>query len=296
MSEVSDSRIVGSDSLLWKRDMELVVGPVRIPMRTKDLFAPKAMTDSLRCEFDVEKTGESTPNKASVTVYNLSPDHRASIVALFPLIITAGYENNMRLLFKGTIKLADSRRDAVNWVTTIQAEDSGTLDSTRTMRVSMTFGPGTPVQEVFRAIALTLGIGIGNIDLAFADPEIKFKTFIKPYTVHGTAAEVLDRLCVALKKRWSIQDGVLYVVGPKQTVPALATLLTPGSGLIGVPERGEKGTVKARSLLQGQLMPGAPVTIQCDTMHGIYKVDKARHYGDTHGSDWYTDIECKALT
>jgi len=93
----------------------------------------------------------------------------------------------------------------------------------------------------------------------------------------------------------SIQEGELLLTQVGQPLSTTAVVLSPTSGLIGSPQAGTKGEVKARALLLPGLKPKRQVEIKSELVSGMYVITKAKYTGDTSGNDWYADIICKGL-
>ncbi len=111
----------------------------------------------------------------------------------------------------------------------------------------------------------------------------------------GKVSKLLDKYVTSAGYQWSIQDGQLQVLAPDETLLDMITILSSVTGLVGSPEQSEKGIIKARSLLQPSIIPGRRVTVFSKMITGSYKATKASIFGDTWGTDWYTEFEGKPV-
>jgi hypothetical protein len=241
----------------------------------------------LAIEFSVEKNGSSTPNAVKLTIYNLGPDSRTFVEKRKQrLVIVAGYESGVRTICNAEVDRAEHRREGSEWVTTIEAADGLTAYGNVVHDI---LGPKSTDKDAVAAIAKGLGIDLG--DLKGIDDK-------KPYghgrALSGPAKNELDYICRRRKLRWSIQDGALLIYPIGGTTDAQAIVLSPATGLIGSPERTEAG-YKLRSLLQGQITPGRRIKVDSEGVEGFFVAEKVTHTGQSHGNDWYTDIEAIRL-
>ena len=76
-----------------------------------------------------------------------------------------------------------------------------------------------------------------------------------------------------------------------------AIKLSPGTGLIGSPQRGKKDTnprravINVKSLLIPGLYPGRVVVIESDTIQGGWLCRRVKYTGESTGQSWYADLE-----
>lgn len=283
---------------LFQRDMAISIGPIKVPMRLPGIN-PFETQESLKATFKIEKTLKSEPNKASIKIYNLSKANRNVIkegaaTGLFPLVVEAGYIDNMQQIFTGSVENAESNNEGVDWITGVEAKDDGGKKY-RSVRVNESFGPGTPLVQLLTKVAAALKIGLGNSALKFASSQSGVTVFKKGVTVRGRASDVLDKYVATLGYNWSIQDGQLQILGPKgdETLLGQMVILNKFTGLVGTPEKIEKGGIKARSLLQGLICPGRRVQVITEEDQGQYRAEKVIHLGDSRGQDWYSDFEAQ---
>ena len=131
------------------------------------------------------------------------------------------------------------------------------------------------------------------------------KQYVKGLVLSGQASRELSKIAKRAGFEWSIQDNQIQFTRPGQVLdPKEAIILNQKTGLIGSPEQGENGLIKARSLLQPGLQPGKRVLIQAGPrdasgvpeIDGFFRVDKVIFSGDTWGGDWYSDIEASPVT
>lgn len=268
-------------SELFGREVAITAGTVKIT--------------GLRCAFKVEQTLKPEPNKAEVSIWNLSEATRASLRGVVvPVTLEAGYVGTRQVVFKGDIA-ADgviSTRDGPDWVTTLRAGDGE--DLYRRTRVQESFAEGTKIKDV---LAKLLGKFGDSAKEAFqkakaGDFSGALDTFVGGAVMSGPAHDELTKLLAANGYTWSFQDGKVQILkaGEANTEPAV--LLSSSTGLLGSPEIGKGGVLKFRSLLQPGLRPGRKVKIQSREIHGaFFVVGKVVHTGDTHGNDWLSEVD-----
>jgi len=284
---------------LFKREFSMNVGGTEIPAQSL-VTLPGKTSPQLGVEFAIERNDNRDPNVASLKIHNLSAANRkllqqgselAEVTPNYewPLIVKGGYLGGSKQLFSGDISFAQSHREGVTWVTEIEARDGGKKYSSA--RFNQTFGPGTTVQALLTFAAIALGVGLGNSAMKFADARRGFVVFKKSVTVTGRVSKTLDRYIGGLGFDWSIQDGQLQVLGPNEVLVGEAIFLSAQTGLIGAPERGEKGSVTFKSLLNGDIIPGRQVILSSDQVTGPFRVTRCGYIGNTWGNDWYTEAE-----
>jgi hypothetical protein len=241
----------------------------------------KAWSD-IDCTFKVKKTASSTPNSIDLTIYNLSAASRASFERpRVAVMIEAGYVGRLVKIASGEIVRSSSAIKDGEWETRIEARDGMTAYGTV---VSETLSPGSTEESAIRAIAKKLGLPVKSIQ--GLDGKNKWGN---GRVLSGPARLQLDAICRTRNLRWSIQDGALVVFPIGGHVGGEAVLLSPEHGLIGSPEKTEKGW-KVRSLMQGQIYPGQPVQIRSREVDGLFLAEAVEHSGDTSGGDWFSDI------
>lgn len=262
----------------------------------------------LRASFTVEKTSTGEPNKARVSLYNLSEDTRNELTQMKQAQVTleAGYPENLGLLFHGDTRRGPSGIQhewaGTEWVTRLECGDGET--AIRDARFVGSFARGTSVADVARAIAKELGVGMGNLEEVLAAGGFRqgLQAFSGGFSARGKASTELNRLLGSLGLEASIQDGKLQVLKPGETLKGQAVLLSTALGnIIGSPSynSAEKQdgppTLKVRTPLQPVLKPGVQVRIESRQVRGFFKVKAVVHSGDTHAGDWVSECNCLAV-
>ncbi len=254
--------------------------------------------EGLRVAFKAKKTATKDPNTCELSIYNLSPEHRAALQKVGTVfILEAGYGGQLQRVFSGTVRWADSVRDGSDWVTKIQSGDGEV--PFQFAHVTESFAKGTPLAAVFRTVAEKTGL---DVQKAIAKVTEKITDqFTQGYAVHGKASTEIDTLLKGRGLEWSIQDGKLQVVEVGKAVPGEAVVLSASTGLVGSPEHGtpdaEKKApfLKVKSLLQPRLAPGALVHLDSIGSKGNFRVETVTHTGDTHAQPFYSDCELRPL-
>ncbi len=112
------------------------------------------------------------------------------------------------------------------------------------------------------------------------------------FVAAGQVSDLLDDVVEAAGGRWSIQDGVIQIIGADAPSSGGGVLLKPGTGLIGSPERKDDG-IQVKSLLRPELRPGRLFKIESRFISGWYRVEKSTHTASSDGLKWMTAIEAE---
>jgi hypothetical protein len=278
--------------LLFGRDALLNAGGVKIASRSPS----GGQQSTLRFTFRVERSSQKEPNTAAISIYNLSKATRARLQELaLPTILEAGYFGSRSTIFAGKLEYGSTTRDGANWITALQSSDGG--QQIASSRVNLSFAGGTDIGTVLRRLAQELGLGLGNVREKAAAGSLRgaITQYLNGIVLNGKTYEQLEKVARQMGYGLSVQAGQIQLLGPTETLAEEAVLLTRTTGLIGSPEAGEDGKVKARSLLQPDLVPGRRLRIESEEVTGFYRVERSIFTGDTWGQDWYTDVEGKPL-
>lgn len=299
----------------WKRRAEVIIGKGGNGLSVTDL----------RIVFEVTKTLKESPNTANIKIYNLNPGNEQKIKNEFTdVILNCGYEDGMRMVFRGNIKHVYRYRDGNDYITEIEAAD-GDRDFTTSV-INETLAAGTTNKQIIsRAVASFKG---GTTEGYTGD--VNEKPRLRGKVISGMSRDVLSDIARDSGANWSIQDGQLTIVKSGGLLPGTAVLINANTGMLGAPEVDDKGitvkcllnpiitvngaikidnnSIKAKHEKDSKKKKkksdteddqeevdsgdGEPVRLSPD---GIYKCVKITHAGDTRGSDWTTESLCVAL-
>lgn len=278
---------------LYNRDIKLIAGPLTISPRTTS----GATQPVLAIEFDILRTTDRASNKATIGIWNLKEANRTILQEKgLEMVLQAGYVEEIVELFKGDIDKTTIRRDATDWVITLETLDGG--KQSKSARINQSLRGPQSVGQVLKKAAEAMGLDTGNLDeqVSANGARSVLKQFVSSVVLSGKAEDVLDEVASSLGLNFSVQSKKLQFLAKSGTQSARATgeppvQLNSTSGLIGSPSLGEKGTVKALSLLNGRVGPGRRVTLESAVVNGTFIAQKVQHKGQTWGADWTTSLE-----
>lgn len=266
------------------------------------LATPDALRiEGLRVAFKVTRDLKPEPNTAEISIVNLSPASRGAFVAKGArVVLLAGYPDATAQIFSGDVRTFAHEHQGPDVVTKLTAGDGERAYAHA--RVSASFRPGVSVGEVVGRTARALASDPTN---ALAVAQNMAGQFASGYVQHAQASTELTRLLAPRGFSWSIQDGRVEILGPGGALADEGPLLSPETGLIGSPtlaapeDAKKRPTMTVRSLLQPGLRPGQRFSLRVaderpprlQRLSGTYRAEKVTHHGDTHGGDWYTDVE-----
>lgn len=282
---------------LYKRKYELTIGEAG-----KD---GKQFTD-LNIRFKIEKTGDSSTNKAEIEIYNLTESSR-KFVSKKDLAVTlkAGYEDNFGLIFagyttfthttKGRSKKDDyvrrgfehMHREDADWISVINADD-GLKALKHYISLSLDDDKLTELQVLRKVVdKLNESVKVATGTLK----GIKDTRINNGYAVSTTFKNILDKICKKQQLQHMILDGVLYIRPKNQPIADEIIKLDYESGLIGSPEPTEEG-YKFTSLLRHDINIGSLIEVEAELIKGRFVVMNLTHNGELESNQWFTVCEC----
>jgi len=249
---------------------------------------------ALNIEFRIKKNLKAEPNTCELKICNLSSTTRRFLEQPKKLnvSVSAGYGAEPSQLYLGQVRRAYSYKDGPTFVTEMSSGDSEKEIGAARIRVS--FGAKVSAATALRAIASTLGVGMGNVDSAAAKLRLRGITpFGHGRVITGSAASALTEFCRSANLEWSIQDGVLQILDVDKALENKATLLDSSSGLIGYPKIDGTGIVTGSALIQPGLMPGRKIDLESVTVKGGYRLIQCEYLGETNGQNWTVNFQAK---
>lgn len=242
----------------------------------------RSWQNPLFIEFDVIRTTGRNPNKANVNIYNLSDESRQWLEQPNQVVQILAGET-----IPGQIFLGDIARRGVT--TKIAKEDKiigiKAADGRRKWRdsiFSQSYPPNISRDVILKDVIAAIGLPTGYV------ATLPAKQFAGGYAAVGWARDILTDI-LGTDATWSIQDGAIQIVLTGQQLPGNAVVINAQTGMIGSPERTDKG-VNVTTILTRQIAPGGGVRIESKIFTGDLKVAKAHHKGNSHGKVWQTQV------
>ncbi len=247
----------------------------------------------LRVSFEVERTLRSEPDSCRLSIYNLAERTRGEVEKT-PLFVRldAGYDGQFEELFSGDLRYGLSHHDEELWETALEVGDGERAH--RFARVSRSFGAGIDTLTAVREVARSMGLTVRASPAALVELRSQYAAGL---ALAGPARNELDRLLGRHGMTWSIQSGRLQVLRAGEARADLAQVVSQDSGLIGSPEygppqkKGEPPVLHFQTLLRPGIVPGGRVQLNSSAIRGIFRVARVLHRGDTHGSEWVSEVE-----
>lgn len=292
-----------------------------------------------RIQFQVRRGDWQTPNSADVRIFNVSAATASALTngiangEFQRLVLSAGYPGNIAQIFDGTItQVRVGRLDQKDSYVDLTAQDGDEAYNYSTIAQCWAAGQLSPKTAVETLIAIMGGSGSSYTGSQSptqpisggygTNGEIEFSgnTNVRGRVMFGMARDEWREFARNNNLVWSIQDGQLTLIPETSYIPGQTTVLSPSTGLIGVPEQTPNG-VKVRTLLNPLIKIGTLVQIQGTinqarqgldqnapienfsltsgagklNASGSYYVMSVDHSGDTRGQDWYSDLVCMAV-
>lgn len=288
----------------FKRIAKLIAWRETIPPATS--FVTKPLTrgeqleiTDLRIKFSVARSLTRTPNQADVWVYNLAESTRADLeVKPLAVQVSAGFDGEARLLFDGDLRFGMSEQEGPTWTTLLQLGDGDRAYANA--RINRSYKEGTSYRTVLTDVAHSMG---GELPARLARDPALDRQFGAGEVASGYSRDNLSRLLGPFGYHWSLQNGMLEILRDDQVTNSTAILIDKDHGLIGTPKfgtparSGKPPHVTVKCQINPEIGPGCLVNLVSRSKSGFFRVETARHRGDTHGGSdaWLTEAEIKPM-
>ena len=250
-------------------------------------------------EFRVDRSLKPESNKADFSVFNLAPENRKFLQSQKGGVIVefrAGYSNEseLGLIFLGQLREVTTVRDGADWTTQISSGDG---DKERKHPVAFSLGPGASFDAAVKKSLESMGLRANNLtkDIAGGKFGDASRELVEGFSAFGFGGPELDRLLDSGGLEGSIQNGELQVLPKGQALNKSAVTLNEATGLVGSPELGDLGSLKFRSLLNTEIVPGRLVHVVSANVDDFFRCERVVYSGQTAGNDWYCDVESKPV-
>lgn len=248
----------------------------------------------LNVEFSFEKSDLSTQNNGRVTIWNLNKSQLAVLNQNNCLVhFRAGYGNQLPLIFAGSVTYATTEMDGASERTEIELIDN--LIAIRDTFVSVGYNGTVSWKKILTDSAAQMGVAISFSHNA------KFSNVQNGFSFVGPAKNILDKACKCCGLSWSIQNGVLQIKRPGDTMSREVFELNAESGLIGIPKRivlaqDDSGKVtqygwEAQYLLNGAINVNDYVKLVSKKVTGYFTVQAVQYMGSNRSGDWLCDAK-----
>ncbi len=257
-------------------------------------------------DFDVPFYDSDQLSTATFTVNNLNESSRQGIKKNQVVILNAGYQGDVGVLFVGQVASCSHRHNGVEWQTKITA--TAALEPWLNVQVNKTYGQNVTAENIVRDLLAIFGLEVGVFQLT------NHVSYPRGRICSGRLKDILTEIVVReCKSRFLIRSNQVIINNPADGVTK-GYLLTPDSGLLEYTDdldgtdisspltagaaseerAGEEKTWKRKCLLNYRLGPGDQIQIQSRDLNGRFQIVSGRHKGSPTGT-WMTEIEFKAV-
>lgn len=273
---------------------------VELSVTTKD--GENIKIDELRIDFDIERGGRESANRAVVRVYNLTKETSAQITESDGrIMLRAGYKDETTgTIFTGDVLRGTRSHEGNDYVTTIEAYDGRT--AVMGGFVSLSYAPDTDALTVAQAFLDAISLAYKGTDLIPSGAK-----YPHGYCFIGMAADGLSELLARFGLLYTVQDETLYIFAQGKETEATELTLEEGGELLSLPQplndKTETRNINAdapnrwefSAKLNPQLVPGASVSVDSSTFKGSLVIQSARCTGSNMDGDFRIDIEAEAV-
>jgi len=258
--------------------------------------ARKFTSPPFTIEFESEFATSGKPNLSTVRLFNPSPEtiNAASVktdsngrrVPPLPVILVdAGYGLNIGQVIVGEAFSSTVKRTKPDIVLEIKVADA--TQKWREAYVSKTFAKFSTAREILYDLLSDVGITPYSVRLG------ENKTFADAVSFNETLSHAITRICKETQSKFYFRQGRMLIepIGSPDRVNLV--LLNAKSGLLGSPEKTEKG-YKFQSLFNYKLGAGDTVAVEARDVQGYFRIFKGKH---SHGQTTaITEFEAQDVT
>lgn len=210
--------------MLFNRVAELTVGEAN---------GQAVIIRDLRFSFAISKDNDKTSNRLDLKIYNMNNQTRQLVECVNNnVILKAGYADDIGpvTIFTGTVMRAWTIKEGNDIITELHVRD-GALPL-RQSKISISYAPGISAIMVLKDVAASFGLPVKPLPA-----DVEDKPYTKGYAFCGKAETAMKDICRYLGLTWSIQNHEIQILNKDKPFGDEIVVLTPESGLIGIPSR-----------------------------------------------------------
>jgi len=235
----------------------------------------------MRIQFQADKSIYGGLNKIQIQLENLEEQKRLSLVKdaeeskRIPFQLLVGYQNRLKLVFKGDIFRGSNERQGPDIISKIEGLDGG-FDFKNSFTSRTVEGAEKSIDECLKDMPNT---GRGKITARNA--------LSRPKVMVGNTAQIIDNL-TEIGETWYIENEQLYIIKDNEVTSRFIPLVTAQTGLISTPTRENKLTT-FQTLMNPAIKIGNLAALESTTapyLNGTYQIRTISYQGDNYGDEW----------
>ena len=239
----------------------------------------------MRVSFSANKSVSGGLNKLTLNIYNLKTSNRLALVKdaeqrkHIPLSFSAGYNGELKLLFKGTVHRGTNSREGADFVTELECLDGG-FDVLNSFTSKTVKGKARAVDSI-----------LGDMPNTSKGKLTTQQDLIRPKILVGSSAKLIDEL-VGDGETWYIDDEKLYIIKDDEVVSSFIPVVKASTGLLNTPSR-EQSKATFDTLMNPTLKIGGLCkleSVNAPHINGVYKIDSMGYTGDNYGAKWSQSV------
>ena len=221
----------------------------------------------LRCVFNINKTTNASPNVLFARIYNLKPETEARCIEYTRVQIHAGYKYaNYGLIFDG--KVVQFRRGKENPVDTYLEVHAGDGDDVLNGGTIAELVPKDKKEQDMLDKYIKAMQERGQLKQGSVSVDDLQATLLRDRVTAGTVKNEVRSLLSARNMTGFLNNGTYNVIRKAGYMPGEVVILSPKTGLVGMPEVTPQG-IQARCLLNPRILLGGLVEIKSNILSGV---------------------------
>lgn len=241
----------------------------------------------LHISFSIEKADTDSQNTAKVSIWNLNDEHLAELSKDDCVVsLRAGYGSVMPLIFNGVATFAKTALDGSDVVTEVELVDNRV--ELRDTYVSVSYTGKINCKTLIQDTADQMGV---TVSFSY---NAEFKDIPNGFSYVGPARNVLTKACETSGLVWSINNGILQVKKPNDTMSREVYELSADTGLVGIPKKVQISDKDGKNLvgwdveylLNGAIDIDDYVYLNSKYVRGYFRVYSVTLEGDNFEGSW----------
>lgn len=282
----------------FKRAYELTITPAD---------GEQLIIRDLKLIFEITKSVLSFPNLGLFNLYNPAKATLSALERKFTKVtLSAGYANNLSLIFKGEVRNVFQGKTATDRIVTFYAGD-GERDWQ-----NATFNKTLSAKVDLRSVINDILTSFEEVTVGVVEGVNQVADKLRGQVLSGTSKDLLDQLADEYAFNWNIQDGEVIITPVDAVVrEAEVVVITALTGMLGSPTVTEIGA-DVTTLLNPKLLPNTAFKIDSVNANvqlgnlffrqakrtsgeGLYKVQEVVFKGDSREGEWSSTVKGRTL-